>query len=57
MNNIAMNKIGTVEIFEKKKQENASSRITKKANLEILMSSIFFPNQIKIKLLVNVAEA
>ena len=52
-----MNKIGTVEIFEKKKQENASNRITKKANLEILMSSIFFHNQIKIKLIVNVAEA
>ena len=45
------------EIFEKKKQENASNTITKKANLEMSMSSIFFPTQIKIKLLRSVAEA
>ncbi len=54
---IAKNKNITDEILEKKKQENASNTITKKANLEISMSSIFFPTQIKIKLLRSVAEA
>ena len=52
-----MNKKTIDEIFEKKKQENASSKITKKANLEISMSSIFFRTQINIKLLNRVAEA
>ena len=48
---------GIEEILEKKKLENASSKITKKANLEIFISSIFFPAQINIKLLNRVAEA
>ena len=46
-----------MEILEKKKQENASSNITKKANLEISISSIFFPTQINKKLLAKVADA
>ena len=54
---IAMNKKITEEIFEKKKQENERSNVTKKANLKILISSIFFPTQIKRKLLNKVAEA
>ena len=37
--------------------ENDKSRVTKKANLKILISSIFFPTQIKRKLLSKVAEA
>tara|TARA_B100000029_G_scaffold8907_1_gene9465 strand:+ start:139 stop:297 length:159 start_codon:yes stop_codon:yes gene_type:complete len=45
------------EIFEKKKHENDNNKITKKANLKILMSSIFFPIQINKKLLSKVAEA
>ena len=44
-------------MVEKKKLENDKSSITKKANLDIFMSSIFFPTQIKIKLLSKVAEA
>ena len=54
---IAMNKKITEEIFEKKKQEKDRSNVTKNANLKILISSIFFPTQIKRKLLSNVAEA
>ena len=57
INNIAINNNGIEEILEKKKLENASSKITKKANLEISISSIYFPTQINIKLLNNVAEA
>ena len=34
-----------------------SNIITKKANLKMFMSSIFFPNQIKKKLLNKVADA
>ncbi len=45
------------DIIEKKKQEKDSSKVTYKANLNILMSSIFLPTQIKRKLLNNVAEA
>tara|TARA_B100000029_G_scaffold458269_1_gene487566 strand:+ start:2358 stop:2552 length:195 start_codon:yes stop_codon:yes gene_type:complete len=45
------------EILEKKKQENDNNKITKKANLKILISSIFFPTQINKKLLSKVAEA
>ena len=52
-----MNKRTIDEIFEKKKHENDSNIITKKANLEIFISSIFFPIQISMKLLNNVAEA
>ena len=40
-----------------KKQEKDRSNVTKNANLKILISSIFFPTQIKRKLLSNVAEA
>mgnify|MGYP006247933533 CR=1 FL=1 len=45
------------EILEKKKHEKDSAIITRKANLKILISSIFFPTQIKIKLLKSVADA
>ena len=55
--NIAINNSGTEDIFEKKKDENESNKITYKANLEISMSSIFLPTQINNKLLNNVAEA
>ena len=44
-------------IFEKVKVEIASNEITKKENFKTSKSSIFFPTQIKIKLLSNVAEA
>ena len=54
---IAINKNMTDDIFEKKKHENESNKITNKANLEIFISSIFLPTQIKRKLLNNVAEA
>ena len=55
--NIAKKRIVTEEILEKKKQEKESNRVTKKANLNTSMSSIFLPNQIKKKLLNKVAEA
>ena len=54
---IAINRKIADEIFEKKKQEKARSNVTKNANLKILISSIFFPTQIKRKLLNKVAEA
>ena len=54
---IAINKKITEEILEKKKQEKERSNATKKANLKIFMSSIFFPTQIKKKLLSKVADA
>ena len=54
---IAINKKMTDEILEKKKQENDKSIVTKKANLNILISSIFFPTHINKKLLSRVAEA
>ena len=54
---IAINNKGIEDIFEKKKHENASSKITKNENLIISISSIFFPNQISTKLLNKVAEA
>ena len=54
---IAINKKITDEIFEKEKQENDSNKVTKKANLKILISSIFFPTHINRKLLNKVAEA
>ena len=57
MRNIAKKRIVTEEILEKKKQEKESNRVTKKANLNISMSSIFLPNQIKKKLLNKVADA
>ena len=54
---IAINKKIIDEIFEKKKHENERSKVTKNANLKILISSIFFPTQISNKLLHNVADA
>ena len=54
---IAINKKITEEIFEKKKQEKERSNATKKANLNILISSIFFPTKINPKLLSKVADA
>ena len=57
INNIAINKNEIDEILEKKKQEKPSNKITKKANLEISISSIFFPTQINKKLLIRVADA
>ena len=54
---IAKNKNTIDDILEKKKQEKDRSRVTKKANLKILISSIFFPTQIKRKLLNKVADA
>ena len=57
INNIAINKKEIDEILEKKKHEKPSNKITKIANLEISISSIFFPTQINIKLLNKVAEA
>ena len=45
------------EIFEKKKHEKDKSNATKNANLNILISSIFFPIQINKKLLNKVADA
>ena len=55
--NIAKNKKATEEIFEKKKHENDKRIVTNEANLKILISSIFFPSQIRIKLLNKVADA
>ena len=55
--NIATNKNATDDILEKKKHEKERSNVTKKANLKMLISSIFFPTQIKRKLLNKVAEA
>ena len=54
---IAKNNNPIDEIFEKMKHENDNNKITKKAYLEILMSSIFFPIHINKKLLNKVAEA
>ena len=45
------------DILEKKKHENDSSKITNNENLMMLISSIFFPTQINIKLLNKVADA
>ena len=57
MKNIATNKNITDDILEKKKHENERNKVTKNANLKILISSIFFPTQINKKLLSKVAEA
>ena len=57
MRNIAINRINIEEILEKKKHEKDNNKITNDANLNTSMSSIFFPNQIKKKLLNNVADA
>tara|TARA_B100000401_G_scaffold348779_1_gene246525 strand:+ start:224 stop:418 length:195 start_codon:yes stop_codon:yes gene_type:complete len=54
---IAINKETIEKIFEKKKQEKDKRSVTKKANLNIFMSSIFLPTHINRKLLNKVAEA
>ena len=54
---IAINKKVIEEIFEKKKHEKDRRIVTIKANLNILISSIFFPTQINKKLLSKVAVA
>ena len=57
MRKIEINKKVIEEIFEKKKHEKDKSNVTKNANLNILISSIFFPTQINKKLLNKVADA
>ena len=57
MRKIEINKRVIEEIFEKKKHEKDKSNVTKNANLNILISSIFFPTQINKKLLNKVADA
>ena len=57
MRKIEINRKVIEEIFEKKKHEKDKSNETKNANLNILISSIFFPTQINKKLLNNVADA
>ena len=57
MRKIEINKKVIEEIFEKKKHEKDKSIVTKNANLNILISSIFFPTQINKKLLNKVADA
>ena len=57
MRKIEINKKLIEEIFEKKKHEKDKSIVTKNANLNILISSIFFPTQINKKLLNKVADA
>ena len=52
-----MNKNTIDEIFEKKKHENDRRTVTYSANLNTLISSIFFPTQMNKKLLNNVAVA
>ena len=54
---IAINKKVIEEVFEKKKHEKDRRIVTRKANLNILISSIFFPTQINKKLLSKVADA
>ena len=53
---MAINKNKIEDILENKNVEIDNKNITKKANLEIFISS-FFPNQIKTKLLNRVADA
>ena len=57
MRKIEINKKVIEEIFEKKKHEKDKSNVTKNANLNIFISSIFFPTQINKKLLIKVADA
>ena len=54
---IEINKNDIDEIFEKRKHENDNNKITRNANFDISISSIFFPTQINKKLLNKVAEA
>ena len=57
ISNIATKRNAIELIFEKVKVEIASKDITKKENFNTSKSSIFFPTQIKIILLNNVADA
>ena len=52
-----MNKKTIDEILEKKKQEKDRSKVTKKANIKIFISSMFFQTHINKKLFNKVAEA
>ena len=54
---IPTNKKATDEILEKKKEEKDKSIVTKIANFITFTSSIFFPIQIRSKLLNRVADA
>jgi hypothetical protein len=54
---IPINNKKTDVILEKKKQANDKRIVTKKANLKIFTSSIFFPTQINRRLLHKVADA
>ena len=54
---IATNKKATDDVLEKKKEEKDKSIVTKIANLITFTSSIFFPIQIRSKLLNRVADA
>ena len=54
---IATNRKATEDVLEKKKEEKDRSKITKIANLSTFTSSIFFPIQIRSKLLNRVADA
>ena len=57
MRKIEINTKVIEEIFEKTKHEKDNSIVTRNANLNILISSIFFPTQINKKLLNKVADA
>ena len=54
---IARNKKATDDVLEKKKEEKDKSIVTKIANFITFTSSIFFPIQIRSKLLNSVADA
>ena len=54
---IAINKKATDDVLEKKKEEKDKSIVTKIANFITFTSSIFFPIQIRSKLLNRVADA
>ena len=54
---IATNKKTTDDVLEKKKEEKDKSIVTKIANFITFTSSIFFPIQIRSKLLNRVADA
>ena len=54
---IATNKKATDDVLEKKKEEKDKSIVTKIANFITFTSSIFFPIQIRSKLLNRVADA
>ena len=54
---IAKNRKATEDVLEKKKEEKDKSIVTKIANFITFTSSIFFPIQIRSKLLNRVADA